>query len=304
MVEPTSVPDPSDVSDAIGELARARRERVVEASAAPQPEWLESIQAGEITYTFRPSALPFRQMDPQAFIHALKDAYRLTVDRLDLSPLLEQITIQELGHLDEREVLDHLVRAPRGSLRLSTGKFAQRSEFYPIKFVTVDFESISVQIAGPTVIAETIARDVAEMMWAAVGVTKQWPAIEPALMLIAYGTTTRVLLPDNSNLLLNPGLRNFLETSLNQGPTFARDFAGKPAPSGEPRGAIHAVPCFDSLSIRIGVLNLATGYDAEASLDFDVSATSDHGSGRVMVTSQLPYERHVALLDKLVQALS
>jgi hypothetical protein len=298
-------PDLLDVSDAIGELARARRERVIEAVPSPQPPWLESIDAGEITYIFRARALPFRQMDPQAFTQALREAYGLTLGRLDLSPLLTQIPREELARLSEREMLEHLVRTEGGQLTLTNGKFTQRNDFYAINIVNIDFESIQVQVAGPTVVAEAVAQDVAEMVWAAVGVTKQWPAIESNLMLIGYGTSTRVNLPGGSHLLLNPGLWAFLQGNLNEGPAFAKDLAATPAPA--PGAAqtdqVVGVPTLDSVEIRIGILNLTTGSEEPASLEFDVRARSDHGSGRVRVTTQLAYERHVELLGALVEAL-
>jgi hypothetical protein len=293
----------SGVLDAIGELAKARRERVIEAIPASRPAWLESIEAGEIAYYLRIPALPINQIDPQLFIEALRDAYGLVLGKLDLSPLLARMTREELGGLAERDILDQIVRTPRGQLKLTNGRFSQRNDFYAINFVRLSFEAVMVQVSGPTVIAETVARDVAEMVWAAVGVTKQWPAIEPDLMLIRYGTSTRIDLPGGSHRLLNPALWKFLQDNLDQSSVFATDLAGVPQVPGRPPSRVVAVPSFDSLEVRIGILNMATGHDTSASLKFQVTARSDHGSGRVLVTSQLPYEQHIELLGQLLAGL-
>jgi hypothetical protein len=302
MAEQSPAADPSDVSDAIGELARARRERVIEAVLTTQPPWLESIEVSEITYFFRVPSIPFRQMDPQAFIEALRDAYGLILGKLDPSPLLREMPREELARLSDREIFERLVRAG-GAITLTNGKFTQRNDFYAINFVRVNYESVMVQVGGPTIVAAIVAQDVAETIWAAVGVNKQWPAIEPGLMLIGYGTSTSVSLPAGSHFLLNPKLWNFLNGNLNEGLAFARDLRAKPAPGGAPPVRIIGVPSFESLDIRIGILNLITGYDSPASLKFRVATVGERGGGRVLVTSQLAYERHLELLGRLFDSL-
>lgn len=303
MTENQLTPEPAEISDAIGELARARRERVLPALPQTLPPWLEQTEKGEALYTFRPVALPYRLMDPHAFVEALRDAFGLVLGKLDLAPLLATISREELVRLNERDLLGHLTRSIGGRLTFTTGRFAQRDEFYAIPFVWVNFERIHVQVTGPTVVAETVARDIAEMMWAAVGVTKQWPAIEPRLINVKLGTATRITLPAGADSLLNPRLWKFLQDNLNDETKFARDFGAIPAPGRGEQSKVVAVPNVDNIIISIGVLDLISGYQEDASLTFDVTARSDHGRGRVLVSSDLGYERHMELLGHLIDSL-
>jgi hypothetical protein len=59
----------------------------------------------------------------------------------------------------------------------------------------------------------------------------------------------------------------------------------------------------DDLTIHISRFNPITGSAEDSNLRFSVTANNDYRSGRVRVTSELPYEQHIEFLASLFKVI-
>lgn len=287
----------------IGDLAKSRRAQVEEQSKRPVPAFIESVEHAEVAYVFNPTSLPFREMDPQAFIGHVNEAYSAQLTPLDIGPLLKTMSREEVLQLTEGELLRRLLRTNASQLSFEQGRFPLRNEYTVIRSIELNWESIIVRVAGISDIAEAIVSELAEFMWRAAGVKKNWADIARGAMLVGYGTSTRIQLPVPAETLMNPKLYSFLQGNLVGGKNYARSL-GRVRPQSTPEeGQIAAVATFDELHLQIDKFNMRTGASEEAPIRFLVTSRSDFGTGRLLATTNMKYEAHVSFLADLFAAL-
>jgi len=296
----------SDIVSELAELAREtreRREHAVEESARPRPKFIETVDSSEVLYTFRPSAIPFRQVDIQHLNDWLQDQYAVRLADPDFSPLLTKISRDQLAQMDETELLRRLVREANAQLTWEDGRFPLRDDFVPITSIGINFESIDVSVAGLSQVAEVIAREVLEAMWTLAGSKKSFADLQSAIQLVAYQTGTRLNLDHTTECLLNPGLIQFFDANLAIGNKYAASMGRTAVSPDKLNEQINAVAAIDDLTIHISRFNPTTGSAEDSNLRFSVMAKSDYRSGRVRVISELPYDQHVEFLASLFKVV-
>lgn len=301
--------NPADnmASDPLSELARQRREEVARESVRPRPHFVQSVEQSEVIYTFDVAAIPFRQIDIVKLSEKLEEAYGVQIDGPDLSPLLSVMTREQLVNADESVLMRKLVRLPNTvMLRWTDGRFPLRDDFITVRQIALNFETIQVNVAGESEIAEVIAQETLETIWRLAGSKKSFERdLMPLLLMQAYGTRTRLQMGFGPEALLNPTVLDFFERNLTSGSKFAPHM-GRRKPSGNRgvEGAIQAVAALDSLTIRVNRFDPESGYAQEIDLDFDVTGRSDYRTGRLSVTTPLPYDKHIQLLTELFEAIT
>jgi hypothetical protein len=298
---------PASEGDLISELARETRERreiAVRESVRPRPKFIESVDMSEVLYVGRPPAFPLTLIDVAKLNEALRSQYQLEMADLDLSPLLTKLSRDQLARMDEVELLKRLAREPNAELKWVAGRFPLRDDFVPIRMIEINFESILVSVAGVSQVAEVIAKEVLELMWQIAGTKKRFADLDPLMSLVAYGTGTRLNLDQApESLLLNPALVQFLDANLAEGSKYAASMGRTRLSVDRATTKISAVASLDDLVLRVSRFDPASGYAEQSSVKFSVTAQNDYGSGRLLVSSTLPYEEHVQFLVELFQAV-
>ena len=189
------------------------------------------------------------------------------------------------------------------SLAWTDGRFPLRDDFVPIRSVKLTWEAIQVNVAGVSQIAEVIAKEVIELVWQLAGSKKKFADVEKFLQVVGYGTRTRLNLGYGPECLLNPQVMKFLDSNLAEGPRFAASMGRVPV-SASKSGQVSAAAALDDLTIFINKFDSSSGYTDDSELRFSITARSDYKSGRLAVTSTLPYEKHVELLSGLFKAVA
>jgi hypothetical protein len=291
---------PDDAGDAISEIARERRLAAERESTREKPAFLTGIEQSEILYTFRPLAMPYSTVDPVALSAKLEDIYGLRLARLDLSPLLNKMSKDQVLHLETSEALKAIVRAPESQLRWEDGRFPLRNDFVGIRGVSINFESILVVVAGVSEVAEVVAQEIVELMWRLSGAKKAWQDVQQGLMLTGYGTATRVDLGFASESLLAREFTDFLRDKLENGPSYAR-YMGRQATPDEQ--SVVAVSGLDELHMKVSRFDPSAGNSSTSMVRFSVTARSDFRRGRMLVTTEMPFDKHMDFLGEIFDAI-
>jgi hypothetical protein len=282
----------------IGDLARSRREKAQQESDKPRPAFVEAVEQSEVLYIFDPLAIPSQVLEPSVFVDFIAKAYGSKLEPLNIAPLLDKMSREEVMKLDEEGVILELVRRGVGELAFGYGKFPLRNDFVVIRKIAVNSESILANIVGVTSVAETIAAEVGEFLWRAAGVTKQWPEIAKRIKITGYGTATRVKLDFPTERLLNPKLVQYVRDNLTEGQNIGSRF-GRIRKDLTVDSRIAAVASLDELHLKVDRFDLTTGATESNAIRFSVTARNDYGVGRLLVTSPMAYAQHEEFLKQL-----
>ncbi|HVL93923.1 MAG TPA: hypothetical protein VM264_11350, partial [Acidimicrobiales bacterium] len=178
----------------------------------------------------------------------------------------------------------------------------------PIVSVELSREVILVRVQGVSKVAELIAAEVVEAMWRSAGASKKWSEIEPHIQLVGYATGTVINLGRKFEDLLHPSISGFSSqiTSETGGLAFSMGPQKGPAyqRAGTPSIASVGVATLERLSLLFQRFDLQTGQHFETNLTFSVRARGEKGTGIVYVTSELPFEKHVQLLQDLRNSIT
>ncbi len=292
--------DPNE-TDEISEIARRRREAAEREAATPRPSYVTAVEHSELIYYWAPSAVPFRNVPPGDLVSSLDSMFGLTLSSLDISPLLAKTPRDHLLAMTEEEQLADLVKG--GSvIKFEGGKFPLRNDFVAIPEISMNYESLLVKVGGVTSVADAIAQDVLELQWKLAGSTKRWEDIKDHVLMKGYGTATRVELGELVEKLVEPKLLEAVSSQLTEGRAVARHM-GQFKPNQTATNELVANVFFDDLVLKISRYEPATGSFYQSDIRFSVTARNDNGTGRVLFTTEMDYDNHLAVLDELVEAL-
>jgi hypothetical protein len=300
--EPSVEEGLSQMSQLISSVARERRERLREEMTRPQPDFILNVSQSEVFQTFELRMMPLAQADPSNFVHSVEETYSCRLAPLDLAPLLGVMSGDELVKLDPGEALERLFRLDSAEFTLSfkNGRFPTRYDFVPIRSISLNYESILVSVQGVSAVAEVVASEVAELLWAAAGVVKRWDDIEGGLQQKAYATGTKVDLGFPLEALLKSPVQDFVTEDIASPNGFGASMGGLKKRHGFKAAPSYAIAAtIDELHLKVNRFDTLTGQEWESYLKFSVTSRGDHGQGVCLVSSQLSYENHVSLLEAL-----
>lgn len=290
---------------AISELAQERRERATPSLARALPDVIKSIHRAEVAYTIEPRWLPLPYVDVERLIARLKVVFGLSLDGPDISPLVPELPREELIALSPFDAVGRLFRSRNCLVVFRNGRFATgRDDFVPILSVRMTREQILVAVEGVGEVAELVVAEIVELLWECAGAPKRWDAIKPNVQLIGYATATYVDLGLEFETLLSPAVRKFMNDNVTDGERYA-DHVGDylahddfgPPPGSFLRWAAEEI---DFVLFRFDTRN---GRRQQTALKFSVANRSSYGSGRLLVSSELPFHKHVACVAELAEAL-
>ena len=288
-------------TDPITLLALQRRQDAEAQSLRPRPDFIDSIERTSVSYTFDPSALPYKHVDAIRLNSEIESRYGSQLEA-DFSPLLSSMDEKDFGLLGQDERLQKLTKTSKSSLQWSGGRFPLRDDFVGINLIFINRERIVVSVSGVSQVAETIAKEIIEIMWSISGSKKTYADVEKLLQLKAFTTQTRLLLGFGPERLLNKSLINFLNAQLASGANYAASM-GKIKQNYTFDSSLSAVVSLDDLTIRVAKFDAISGYYEPCEIQFSVTAQSDYNTGRILAITEMPYEEHVELLENLFKEL-
>lgn len=200
------------------------------------------------------------------------------------------------------DTLRELTRAKDANVRVKFegGKFPTQYDFVPLQAMEFNFESITSRVAGQSVVADVVAKEVAEMIWASCGIVKRWEEISSKLQMIAYATSTKVQLGFPLEELLSKSVHAFLQEQALTGKNFASEMGALSARHNFGKAHTLSVVSFvDELHLAFKRFDKETGRSEDNLVMFSVSARDEYGTGVVKVSSHLSYDRHVEFLRQL-----
>lgn len=301
------VQDYEDVA-LISEIARERKER---ASTQPPPrrlpEYVRAIKQSEVTYTLDPMHLPVANMDVGRLMRLVEEAYGLTLAKLDLAPLLAgggQREFAEISSLTTEQLVSRILRTRNGEVQFEHGRMPTGPhDFVPIIRVVLNGEAVLAAVRGPSHEAELLVQEIAELVWVCSGARRTWAEIEPHVQLKGYGTGTLIDFGSFEDLL-HPSLTAFLDRDVVRGKKLGAKASALLATHGfaAPEDSV-ITWAVDDLYLVLNRFDQRSGAYYKSRLGFSVITRTGYRSGQVLVSSEMPYDAHIEMIEGLVDAL-
>lgn len=293
--------DGSLENDYISRLARLRRDRV--AAERALPDYLFEVRRTEVRYVFPVRLLPFAQASFAKLNTRLLETLHLrfkrpTSDDPGLTALFRDLSDDQLGQM--------LVGGEHPHLEWRNGVFPYRSaDFVLIHNVSIGWEHVFAGVAGPGEVAEAVCAEVFESLRYAADLPKAWEEIKSQALSITHGSSTLVDIGAPPTKLLSDVYRRFLDEKIIGGPRLASYMDGLTNVSGfKPSSKMKTIYSVDELHIKLHHFDEQTGKSGESLLTIGIPARSYHGTSRVLVSTQLPFDKHMECVEMLRQLLS
>lgn len=261
--------------------------------------------AGQVDLNIDPSAIPMASLDAQAFYQDLVTAFHCKFDDSEIMEMIppelrQQVNPVALLALAIRN--DKMVQFLGGLLKLDA--ISRSSQ---ISNMGVGTQQVSAVVhGGSTDEAMLLCKTLCLSTWRASGVDKRWEDIEPSVALARYKTTTLVDLPFSLNRLLAADLNTFL------GEKVAGDTGyGKLMGYRDVDLKLHAdrfneakvvITCRE-IELTVSVFNMITGRSEDNTITFLIESRTNANRGPTFISTELPINEHVDLVEKLVDSI-
>jgi hypothetical protein len=303
---------PANLVSRVAQSSRQRQESTQREAQRERPPFILDIERSEVAYTLSPKFLPLAHIDYEAFIKLLEQKWSLSLDvsSVKLDPTILQRIAGEGHSTDDAlggAIVRHALQTGKPELSFIKGRYPlPKSEFVEIPAVTLNFETVLVSVSGISQIAEAVAQEIVELVNATAGADRRWEAVSGEVQVVGYATRTKVNLGSEAAFehLLSPTLLTFIENHVESGEQFGAHAGGyyarnQLAPAPKPIVSVG----LDDLTLRISNYDDVTGQVRQSDLRFSVMSRSDLRSGRVSISSELPYDVHEACIEALIQTL-
>jgi hypothetical protein len=286
------------ILEGISAVAAERRREAQPALERQLPPWVLEVSQSEVVYTINPRALPLGVASFATLSQLLREKFHVGFVRPNLA-------IRADTELSDEQVGAALLRAGE-RVNFEGGRFMRMSsDFDVIRLISINNESIHVSVEGVSEIAELAVADVAEMVWAAAGAGKRWDEIRRGVQMVGYATGTLVDLEVPFEAILSDGFRDFAKAHLISGERFAcRTGRRSSRHKFDVSPSTTAVWGLDDVVVKLFLFDSVTGRSEETRLKLSVPTRDTVGTGRIGVTSELPFHEHVKCIEALRNALT
>lgn len=285
--------------------ARERREELEkDLSQRPTPQFILSIQQASVSYIIDPLMLPYSQVNFPVFSDILQKKYNLCFEKPAIPASL--VALNSCEEIDARRI-ETLMNTEQSSSSIifRSGRFPiSRDDFVPITQIEMNRESIRVNVQSNSKVAEVIAKEVIETFWESTGSPKKWESISPMLQMIGYSTATKVDFGIPLNKFLSPCFANFFDQQVTAGSQYGSAMMTRSARHKfSPAPDTVATWAVDELHLYIYVFNKQNGNFQRCQVQFSVRTYDEENTGIFTFTSPLPFDEHIACLEKLKEYL-
>lgn len=294
-----------DSGDEISDLARRRRDDAEKQSTVPPPNFVLNVERSEFSLVLDPRAVPLRYLDPEKLLSLIEAHYSASLELPDLGALIRATSLETVQAMTYPDLLKQAWALSEASLQFRNGKLPTKYGFVPISSIYIDFEKVVIAVSGITSSAEAVAYEVLELMWRSAGVERKSSEIADSVRMVSYVTLTSTDFGDPANSMLGQTFRESLVEGFSRGGQFAGAFGPRSHRNDfKPATNVISSVTLDELHIQVSQFDRDTGASYSGLLKLSVMAKDDHGSGRMTISSHLPYEEHIALLGALRDALT
>lgn len=291
--------------DDFSDLARQRREEAAKQAAEPPPNFILGIESSELTVVLDPKAVPLKYIDPALLLSLTESHYSASLDTPDLGALIRATSLDLVQRMEPMERLKAAWELPEASVEFNNGRLPTKYGFVPIRNIYIDFEKVIVRVQGITTLAEAVAYEILEVLWRSAGVERKYSELEDLVRLTTYATATTVDLGESARHLLGGRFLRYFQESFAAGGKFTGAFGSRSHRHDfKPPSNVVSSVTLDELHLQVSRFDIDTGTSYTGTLRFSVKTRDDHGTGRMLVASHLPYSDHVALLGALREELA
>lgn len=292
---------------ALEQEAERRRRQAAEKAKEPLPSFIKTIETTTVTYTVNPQILPFPLVDPQQLKALLTQKYRLRYK----PPAIDPVELQSLGidatNLTEERLMSMALSMKSPTLLFVNGRYPTGpNTFVAIEEVAFTDEKISATVNGVSEVAEVVIADAFNLFWDSTGTARRWDTKETQdeVQLKSHRTTTTVDLGADARNVLNPSVRRFLDDNVDRGEKFApRMIAKSRYDSFKPSDHIISTWSLEELVTNVHAFDTTTGRPETSTLRFKTMTRDERGRGIIRVSSELPFDDHLKLIEAIVAIL-
>lgn len=300
--------DKNESLKALESEAERRRKDAAEKAKVPLPSYIKSVESTSVTYTFNPKILPFSLVDPKKLSENLKGKYKLRFKRPAIDPnVMKQLGIDP-SNVTEDVMFTLLIDTEDPRLIFENGRYPTGpNSFVPIETVAFTDQNVLAKVSGVTEVAQVVIEDSFNLFWEASGGAKRWHSddIQDNVHLVSFRTTTKADVAGNVRGLLNGGLCDYLDKNVAKEVCLgARMSAYSRYEDFKPSENLAATWSFDELSIQVHVFNTITGRSETSVINIDTRFKDERGRGIVEITTDLPFDDHVKLVEALVKIVN
>lgn len=287
----------------ITRVAEQRRREAQPVFDRKYPDWLLDVAQSEVRYTIRHRYMPLTQVSFPDFKNLLYAHYNVKFKKPDLVPFHDKIpgvlgmTEDDLGSL--------VLRSRNPLLGFEEGRFhVSRDDFIIIKSITITEESIYVVVSGVSQVAELVAKEVGEFIWASTGVQKRWEDIEKGVDLVGYGTGTIVDFGFSSSEFLSDSFRSFVREQVLGGAHFASSMRSYSPKLGVNAGnRVQSIYTLEKLDLLFHHFDSLSGRTESTTFFLSPTDRSSKGSGVLLVASELPFDKHIDCVGSMIERM-
>jgi len=295
---PSSLLDKPDLMEAWINEAHAQRDSIVAEIFPTVPEYVRCITSSEVMYTFRPNALPYRNISFVELREALARHYDL---QPNIGEIMEGLPDGRAGAVTPDEIATMILRSSNTRLSFQDGLLRMpHGRAIVIEEVLFARESLFCKVIGPSRAGDQIIYELLPMLWALAGVKRSWSEIEVYNQRVKYGTGTQVFLSDSGRGLLSAAFLKLLDDWCSQDGLASQMGARDVLADGKPPQGATVRFSLDELHLIFN-RTAAVGISEETKLRIGVDARNERGTGIFTVGSELPFTEHLELVKTLLE---
>ncbi|MBM9606255.1 hypothetical protein [Desulfopila inferna] len=287
--------------------AERRREEAAKKANVPLPSTIVAINNTQVTYTIDPVMLPFTQLDGVKLKKILAEKFMLKFRMPEYNPHNLAALGVSADNLTEESIFKFLLRSSSPQLVFENGRYPTGPDsFVPVELVAFSKESIIAKVNGVTEVAMAITADSFNAFWESTGVVKKWDSDETqnALQMVSFGTSTKVKVNGDVKQFLSGNLCKYFNENVNEKEKIASKINTYSVYDNfKPNKNIIGSWSFEELELQIHTFNSTTGLSETSPIRISTQTKDERGRGIVRISSALPYDDHVKMIESIMKAL-
>jgi hypothetical protein len=248
-----------------------------------------------VSISISPAAIPFQNLRDTDVLQQIYDTFR---SRFDPSTIkLPQGTT----HLSESDLFFYLIQQKQPIyFRGGFINFGEDS-IVPISTLVFSDQSLSAEVYGTTKQAEFICKKLAEILWRSAGRERKWSEISNLVDIVSYSTSVIVKLKHPMKEFLSDKFQDFLRIDIESESGYGREMGALGQQKFSNGSGNSVVTSLRQLELDVSVFDRTSGRQESCRIEIIPHSSHDHNKGRIKAMSELPYDRHVEMLTRLIK---
>lgn len=259
-----------------------------------------------VNINIHPNALPRASVNPTRLLEGVG---KLFGSRLNSEDLLRQLpdnipreSINPVSLVQMAFETDRPLRFKGGLVR-----FPDIGRITSIEELGIMREYVYATVTGTSDEALYVAKQLALEVWKAAGLERQWSDLAQYVERQSFDTSTIVDLGFPLSKFLNPKIVALLTSDLIDTNGLAREMGALPTDPVRKKRILdtrNIVPHCRDIGLRFVINDTVSGFSEEIAMGFVIYSTYEANRSRVIVSSELPSDKHGQLVVKFVTALT